>query len=145
MGILTILALMTSAVVAKPRSPDAELTRLQTRVDELERELKDIGRSVTALRLETDRWQALVERQMLAGPDFGPHHITEEMRLRMQAQHQQLAQQTQYNQGLQMAMQNQALQAQHGIADPGHRHGLLGFEGFCNCVPARHDMFLRGA
>jgi hypothetical protein len=144
---------MTSAVVAKLRPPvDVEITRLQTKVDDLESRLEDVNRELdqtildlTTKRIEADRWRALVERyqgreeqQRPAGPNFGVHQITEEMRLRMQAQFQaqqlmamaqsqQLAQQNFYGEGLpqMLGAQAQALE-------------------WCNCVPARHDMFRLG-
>jgi hypothetical protein len=158
MSILTTLALMTGAVVAKLRMPDAdvevevEVTRLQARVDELDRQLTNLERDLATTRIEADRWRALVERyqgraeqQLPAGPDFGPHYITEEMRLRLQAQHQTrelqaMAQAQAQQDQAQLAQYNQGLAAvNYPIAQA---QGLLGaYEGFCNCVPARHDMF----
>jgi septal ring factor EnvC (AmiA/AmiB activator) len=155
---------MTSAVVAKLREPpvDVEITRLQAKLDKLEHEFEDINRELdqtildlTTSRIEADRWRALAERreeqQRPAGPDFGVHQITEEMRLRLQAQFQ--AQQLMAMAQSQQASMN-AQQAQHhqGLAQQNfYGEGLpqmLGQQAqaleWCNCVPARHDMFRLG-
>jgi hypothetical protein len=157
---------MTSAVVAKLREPpvDVEITKLKAQVDDLERRLKNLRGDLVISRIQADRWRALVERyqgreeqQRPAGPDFGVHQITEEMRLRLQAQFQaqQLmamaqsqqvnAQQAQYQQNLaqqNLAQQNLAQQNFYGEGLP----QMLGSQAqaleWCNCVPARHDMFL---
>lgn len=160
MSVLTTLALMTSAVVAKLREPpvDVEITRLQAKLDKLEREFEDINRELdqtildlTTSRIEADRWRALAERreeqQRPAGPDFGVHQITEEMRLRLQAQFQAqqlmaMAQSQQANMNMQQAQYHQ------GLAQQNYFQGNLGVQAqaleWCNCVPARHDMFRLG-
>jgi hypothetical protein len=137
MSVLTTLALMTSAVVAKLREPpvDVEITRLQAKVDDLNRQLTNFERDLAIARLQADRWRALVERreaqQRAAGPNFGVC-VSEEM-LRAQAQMQQLMAMAQHHQGL--AQQN-------------YSQGNLGAQAqaleWCNCVPARHDMFRLG-
>jgi hypothetical protein len=174
MSVLTTLALMATAVVAKVRQPpvDVEITRLQAKVDDLERRLKNLRGDLVISRIQADRWQALVERyqgreeqQRPAGPDFSSPQFTEEMRLRMQAQHQAqhqvqqlmaMAQSQQANMNAQQAQQHQALAQQNYFQsnqmDLGHQVGvgILGSQPqaqaleWCNCVPARHDMFLRG-
>jgi hypothetical protein len=131
MSILTTLALMTSAVVAKLRVPDSDIkiTRLQTRVDELDRQLMNLERDFTTARIEADRWRALVERyqgraERPAGPDFRAVELAREQTRQLQA----MAQAQQYNQGL----------AAVNFSNPAQG---LQFGGFCNCVPARHDAF----
>jgi|HubBroStandDraft_6_1064221.scaffolds.fasta_scaffold01938_6 hypothetical protein len=162
MSVLTTLALMTSAVVAKLReSPvDVEITRLQAKVDDLNRQLTNFERDLTIARIQADRWRALVERyqgreeqQRPAGPDF----TTEEMRSRLQAQYQAqqlmaMAQSQQANINAQQTQQHQALAQQNyfqgGLQSLEHQVGVgaLGSQAqtleWCNCVPARHDMFL---
>jgi hypothetical protein len=155
---------MATAVVAKVRptvNADVEVTRLQAKVDDLDGQLLEARRDYDRLLIEADRWRALAERyqgreeqQRPAGPDFGVHQITEEMRLRMQAQFQAqqlmaMAQSQQAN--MQQAQQAQALAQQNcfqgNLMGLGHV-GALGSQAqaleWCNCVPARHDMFLRG-
>ena len=157
MSILTTLALMTSAVVAKLVNPDVEITRLQAKIDDLEGQLTEaktvavvLGRERDQLRVLVERYQGREDQQRPAGPDFSVHQITEEMRLRLQAQYQmrQLQAMAQSQQALQMLAQ----QNFYGEGIPqmlGLQHNQLGaqlagaHEGFCNCVPARHDMFLR--
>jgi hypothetical protein len=157
MSILTTLALMTSAVVAKLHNPDVEMTRLQAKIDDLEGQLTEaktvavvLGRERDQLRVLVERYQGREDQQRPAGPDFSVHQITEEMRLRLQAQYQmrQLQAMAQSQQALQMLAQ----QNFYGEGIPqmlGLQHNQLGaqltgaHEGFCNCVPARHDMFLR--
>jgi hypothetical protein len=155
MSALTTLALMTGAVVAKLREPfnvDVEITRLQARVDDFERQLTDLERSLAESRLEADRWRALVERyqgreeqQRPAGPDFSSHHITEEMRLRLQAQHQasQLMAMAQAQQNQLMAQYHQQDPPQNAFNGLGQMTQAQALD-WCNCVPARHDMFLSG-
>jgi hypothetical protein len=158
MSILTTLALMTSAVVAKLVNPDVEITRLQAKIDDLEGQLTEaktvaviLGRERDQLRALVERYQGREDQQRPAGPDFSVHQITEEMRLRLQAQLQtrqlQAMAQAQCNQA---QYQQQALGGQnfYGEGIPqllGQQHSQLGAQmaGFCNCVPARHDMFLR--
>jgi hypothetical protein len=163
MSILTTLALMTSAVVAKLHNPDVEITRLQAKIDDLEGQLTEaktvaviLGRERDQLRVLVERYQGREDQQRPAGPDFSLHQITEETRLRLQAhlQAQQLMAmamaQAQCNQAQQAQYQQQALGGQnfYGEGIPqmlGQQHNQLGAQmaGFCNCVPARHDMFLR--
>jgi len=153
MSVLTTLAFMTSAVVAKLREPpvDVEITRLQAKVDDLDRQLTNFERDLAIARLQADRWRALAERreeqQRPAGPDFGVHQITEEMRLRLQAQFQAqqlmaMAQSQQANMNMQQAQYHQ------GLAQQNYFQGNLGAQAqaleWCNCVPARHDMFRLG-
>jgi hypothetical protein len=157
MSVLTTLALMVTSFVAKPRPHDVEITELKALVDELNRQLMEAGHQRDEARLEGDRWRALVERyqgrkeqQRTAGPDFGAQLEMDRARVQMQ----QLmamadlqpyqAQQAQSQQYQYQATQQHALAAQNF-----HGQGLLGAQNldleqsrFCNCVPARHDMFL---
>jgi hypothetical protein len=142
MSVLTTLALMVTSFVAKPRPHDVEITELKALVDELNRQLMEartvavrLGHQRDEARLEGDRWRALVERyqgrkeqQRPAGPDFGAQ--LERDRARAQAQQlMAMGQSQQYP-----ATQQYALAAAQGLQEQGRM--------FCNCVPARHDMFL---
>jgi len=151
MSVLTTLALMVTSFVAKPRPHDVEITELKALVDELNRQLMEAGHQRDEARLEGDRWRAMVERyqgrkeqQRPAGPNFGAQLEMD----RARAQTQQLmamAQSQQYQYQDNMAQnQQQALAAQnYGQGFPQMLDGLAGaHQGLCNCVPARHDMFL---
>jgi hypothetical protein len=152
MSVLTTLALMTGAVVAKlrPVNADVEITRLQAKLDELNSKLSDFERDLAISRLQADRWRALVERyqgreeqQRPAGPDFRAH---QEMRERLQA-HYQAQQLMAMAQAQQMNMNAQQAQHHQGLAQQNYFQGNLGAQAqttleWCNCVPARHDMFL---
>lgn len=61
MSIVSTLALMASAIIAKVRkpSPEAELAALQARLDDLNRRYDEQLATVTRQR---DEWQALAER-----------------------------------------------------------------------------------
>jgi hypothetical protein len=143
MTILTTLALMTSAVVAKlHESSDVEATRLQAKVDEFERKVADVERDLAALRLECDRWRA---------SDFRPPQLlarTPELDEEFRAQQQTRAlmayaqQQTQAQQMQAQAQQMQMQMNQQYLGGLAQQSSQGAYEGFCNCVPARHDMFL---
>ena len=108
MSIVSTLALMASAVIARVRKPslEAELAALQARLDDLNRRYDEHLANVTRQR---DDWQALAERfrdyairptrsgVMLGQTVFNSHNLQQQIE-----------------------------------------------EFVCNCVPARHDMFLRG-
>jgi hypothetical protein len=120
MSIISTLALMITGFVAKqpvkvdPR--DAEIAQLKTQVDDL--------------RSERDRWMDLAEawRGRYYGSDSAMQQVAQ-----AQAQAQQL-----------MAYSQQAQAAQMLAQQPQYQQDGLINQAFynCNCVPARHDMFL---
>jgi septal ring factor EnvC (AmiA/AmiB activator) len=130
---MSIFALMISAVAAKLRSElaDVEITKLKAQIDDLDRQLTDVKRDLATMRIECDRWRALVERYQ--GRAEQPQRIAEE----------------QTRQLMGMAQAQQAQYSQHNIANQVQQNQVLGSglsqmieQHFCNCVPARHDMFL---
>jgi hypothetical protein len=148
MSVLTTLALMSTALVAKLRpNPDVENTRLQARVDDLERQLDEakavavrLGRERDTLREMLSRWQGRAEQQVPAGPNFMPvHQINEATRqhMMMQAQAQQQSALAQMN-GQNF---NQDIFGQQALGQYSQEQALQDDAMFCNCVPARHDMF----
>ena len=128
MSIISTLALMASAVIARIRPPslDDELAALQARLDDLNRRYDEHLANVTRQR---DEWQGLAERFR----DYA---------LRQQAPNYGLQQQYQA-QNLQNAqIQNSFMLGQSVFG--AHNLGQQIDAFVCNCVPARHDMFLRG-
>lgn len=158
MSISSILAFVLAGVAAKTKSVQVA-RRSEDRTRELEARIAELEAAIGAANERARRDQELIdiwrERALApAGPDFRPPQIAQQQAAMMQAalaqaQHaQQLAQYNQqaamnaqnfYNQGAQY--QNQMLGQAVGL------HGaqnLIDAELWCNCVPARHDMFLRG-
>jgi hypothetical protein len=106
-------------------------------------ELAELERTIAELRL--------VNAPQPAGPDFRPPELArvQELQWAIAQRQSQLAQSQQYMAAQMNAQTAMAQQAQlAGMQNPCYNQGLLGagpsFEDFCNCVPARHDMFLRG-
>jgi superoxide dismutase len=143
MSILTTLALMTSAVVAKLREVDprdAKIAKLKAQVDDLERQLADVERN-------RDTWREMAEawRQRT-------YQLVEARRPQQAAQQAQLLQAQAHQQQMQAALAQQAQPAPYWNQLGQNQASLLGqieqvfegFEQFCNCVPARHDLFTRG-
>jgi hypothetical protein len=144
MSVLTTMALMVTAIAKNLRGD-----RQDDRVAELEAQIAKIAddrdmwreRASEALRRAHDA----PHHPQPAGPDFRPPQLAQA----------QLAQ-WQQAQGLAMAQyaQQQAQQYQQNLAAMQQQNslnqGLLGAQGlqmpaeWCNCVPARHDMFLSG-
>lgn len=127
MSIFGSLALMATALFARPRPPDVEITELKAKIDDLTRERDEA-------RVERDRWRSLAfswERRYELASEYP--NLAQRM-----AQHAQMAQHPQMAQQAQMAMMN------------AYPQGMLGAQGlqlpadYCNCVPARHDMLIRG-
>jgi chromosome segregation ATPase len=125
MSVLTTLALMVTSLVAKPQPPDVEITRLQAKIDELERQLEDIRRDVDGWMDIAQRWRARYEA-------LRPNN-EEIVRAQMQAQQLMAMAQSQSMQQTIAAQNSLYCQQMPGLAGA--------YEGFCNCVPARHDMF----
>jgi hypothetical protein len=116
---MSIFALLASAIAAriKPESLDVRITRLQAKIDDLNREFDTTLARVTRQR---DDWERLAKsyRDMLHERRDTPqeqHFINEAMRQQIQAQQAQM-----------LGAQNFA-------------QALDAF--ICNCVPARHDAF----
>jgi len=159
MSIASVLAFVVGAIaaksksmqVARPSEDHPELAELEAKVAELEDALATSNSVRDVLAIDRDDWRARAEAyrarldrpgfgaQMPAGPDFRPVSLVEQ-------QSRQALQQAAVNQ-----MQNQmaAAQAYQGqAANMPYGQGLAGllggqaFEDFCNCVPARHDLFL---
>jgi len=123
MSIISTLALMITGFVAKqpikvdPR--DAEIAELKAKIDDLNRQLNSV-------RDDRDGWMRMAEAWR------GRYYGSDSAIAQAQQQAQQLmdyGQQAAAYQGQLGQLQTQQLQDQR-------------FGGFCNCVPARHDMFL---
>lgn len=134
MGVLSSLALLALPLMKRPASPDVELTRLQAKINELERKLEDVERDRDGWRDIAMRWRARAERTT----EF---HAAQQLQAQMQLQHahlnQQVAAQNFYGQGL-----PQMLGAQN------FHQGLFGQVAQtqwpdCTCVPGRSAL-LRG-
>ena len=135
MSILTTFALMATAVIAKIRQieddpRDVTIRRLEAEINDLKRERDD-------WRTMAENWRAHAyeradirrEQQQAAAmplPQIVPIEAAMEY----------------VNQQLQATVAQQAQRAS-GLAQQG-QNLLSSFEGFCNCVPARHDLFLSG-
>ena len=152
MSISSILAFVLAGVAAKTKSVQVA-RRSEDRTRELEARIAELEAAIGAANELARRDQELIdiwrERALApAGPDFRPPQIAQQQAAMMQAQHgQQLAQYNQqaamnaqnfYNQGAQY--QNQMLGQAVGLLGA---QNLINAELWCNCVPARHDMFLR--
>ena len=141
MSVLTTLALMTSAVVAKLREVDprdAKIAKLKAKVDDLERQLADVERNRDTWREMAEAWRQRTYQLVEAR--------------RPEQQQAQLLQAQAHHQQMQAALAQQAQQAPYFNSLGQNQANLLGqveqvfqsFEQFCNCVPARHDLFTRG-
>ena len=136
MSLTTILLAFAPGIAARIKRPeintDVEHTR---RVAELEGQIAKIAE-------DRDMWRdraLMAEAPRPAGPDFRPTEVARAQELQWMAQAQQ------------NAMQNAQLAYQQGLGTIGQlaqHQGLLGAQAlqmpgeWCNCVPARHDMFL---
>jgi len=130
MSILSALGLLvTAAIRPKPDSRDAEIIAFKTQINDLTRERDDA-------RFEVDRYRALARRWEERFQARQPSEV-----IYNQAQ-QALAQQ--YAQGQQYAAQNLCQPGQQGLAQSQSMQQMLGeqqYEGFCNCVPSRAQMW----
>ena len=88
MSIVSTLALMASAIIAKVRkpSPEAELAALQTRLDDLNRRYDE---NLAAVTRQRDQWQALAERFRDYALEMQPTHAGK-IQAQAQAQTQQM-------------------------------------------------------
>ena len=144
MSVLTTMALMVTAIAKNLRAD-----RQDDRVAELEAQIAKIAddrdmwreRASEALRRAHDA----PHHPQPAGPDFRPPQQAQGINPYYAAQ--------QLGQLGQLAQQNAQLAQQQQLAAMQQNYlnqGLLGAQGlqmpaeWCNCVPARHDMFLSG-
>ena len=138
MSVLTTMALMVTAIAKNLRAD-----RQDDRVAELEAQIakiaddRDMWRERALQRIEARPPQP-------AGPDFRPPQLAQAQLAQWQ-QAQGLAMAQYAQQQAQQYQQNLGMQQQNYL-----NQGLLGAQGlqmpaeWCNCVPARHDMFLNG-
>jgi tRNA U38,U39,U40 pseudouridine synthase TruA len=125
---MSLFALMTAAVVAKLRpNPDVETTK---RIAELERQIEELEVRLDSARTEAKDWE-VVSSAWRARYEQAVFPYA-------QAQQQQMAAALQHQAAMnaQMAMQANSLhQYQQGML------GAQNFDGFCNCVPSRSQMW----
>ena len=162
MSVSSILAFVLAGVAAKVksvqvarRSEDHELVEAKRRIAELE---DDIALANAQGRRDQELIDIWRERALgnVPRPGFGPpvpQIALQQAAAQMQAQAQVMQSQAmqsqlaQYNQQAALNAQNYGAQFQNRML--GQAAGLLGAqmidaELWCNCVPARHDMFLKG-
>jgi hypothetical protein len=112
------------------------LKRPEPRIAELEAEIDDLQSQLEHVKRDRDYWRSMFE---------AAHRS-----LSMRAEFAQQTQQVQFIQARADLMQAQAQQAlaqqaqQMQFAHPAKQALSQTFEGWCNCVPARHDLFLTG-
>ena len=159
MSISSVLAFVLAGVAAKAKS--VQVARRSERIAELEAErdrqyeenaalivrIAELEGDVARANIQYRRDQELIdiwrERALGGGAQQPPPQIA------LQQAAAQL-QQAQYNAQAAMNAQNLGAQYQNQMLGQQVPMGLLGAqtlidaELFCNCVPARHDMFLRG-
>jgi hypothetical protein len=171
MSISSILAFVLAAgAAAKNRRADRQdeklIAELEAKLVEVEGERDrqyEANVSLIARIAELESDLAMLQRENAAqsraltpvGPDFRPHRgslqLGEQAHLRALGQQGLQALQAQQAQLAHLAYQNglgqqynaqQAMNAQNvGLLGA---QSLIDSELFCNCVPARHDLFLRG-
>jgi hypothetical protein len=164
MSVSSVLAFMLAGVAAKAKS--VQVARRSERIAELEAErdrqyeenaalivrIAELEGDVARANIQYRRDQELIdiwrERALGRPPQVALQQAAAQMQA-AQMQAQLLAQhnaqaamnaQNFYNQGAQQ-YQNQQLAQAVGLLGA---QSLIDAELFCNCVPARHDMFLRG-
>jgi uncharacterized coiled-coil protein SlyX len=147
MTVLTTMALMVTAIAKNlraDRQDEKRIAKLEARIAELEDAIATANAQARRDQELIDLWR---ERALAT-----PARQVVEFRPPQSALHQQAA-------GLQAAqahlqqMANQAQTAQYQAMQQAMvfrqgamlgAQGLIDAELWCNCVPARHDMFLRG-
>jgi hypothetical protein len=109
---------MTTAVVAKlrPPNPDVEATK---RIAELERQVEELELRLEIARSEANDWRARYEQMAL------PYAQAQNAALQQYAQAQLQA----------------AMNAQNFYPFQQAQPGLQAFDGFCNCVPSRSQVW----
>ena len=138
MSVSSILAFVVAGVAAKNRRADRPDKK---RIAELEVKIAELEDAIATANVQARRDQELIdiwrERALAPPPQIAQQQAAQMLQAQAYAQ--------------QMNFQNAAYQNQ-GLAQLGQQAplGLLGAqtlidrELWCNCVPARHDMFLRG-
>ena len=158
MSILTTLALVASSVVAKirqaePEPMDVEITRLQARIDGMNASLTKLETQIHDLTRERDSWYELTVawrrryETLRDAPRITEQRPTPEsiqqtyanLQANQMIQYERCsnAQMAQNAQGLAMQDLAQAMRNAWPTNEELDRF-------VCNCVPARHDLFLRG-
>jgi len=144
MSVSSILALFVGAIAVKNRRADRQEEK---RTAELEARIAELEDAIATANVQARRDQELIdiwrERALAPPPQIAQQQAAQMLQAQAQLHQAQYAQQ--------MNFQNAAYQNQ-GLAQLGQQAplGLLGAqtlidrELWCNCVPARHDMFLRG-
>lgn len=137
MSVLSALALLAGSVgkvlEVKRKPPHANIDALETKIDDLERQLDGVRRDRDDWMRLCESWRARyynradVQREMAEQAALANAFYS-------QQQNAALAQQAQAQQFM-----NQLGQQQVGMLA-----GLQRPEPFCHCVPARHDLFIRG-
>ena len=153
MSISSVLAFVLAGVAAKAKSVRVA-KRSEDRTRALEARIAELEDAIATANVQARRDQELIdiwrERALGRPPQVALQQAAAQMQAaQMQAQQNMLAQynaqaamnaQNFYNQGAQQ-YQNQQLGQAVGLLGA---QTLIDAELFCNCVPARHDMFLRG-
>jgi len=161
MSVSSVLAFVLAGVAAKAKS--VQVARRSERIAELEAErdrqyeenaalivrIAELEGDVARANIQYRRDQELIDIWRERALGRPPQVALQQAAAQMQAQQNMLAQhnaqaamntQNFYNQGAQQ-YQNQQLGQAVGLLGA---QSLIDAELFCNCVPARHDMFLRG-
>jgi hypothetical protein len=157
MSISSILAFVIAGVAAKTKSvqvarPHEDVAELKAKVAELEDAIATANVNARRDQELIDIWREralLAEKAIATGPQpppgfgalrpAGPDFRPPEVALRQAAAQMQNAQLAQY----QYAQQQSAYQhGMQGMQALGQAQSLMDTELWCNCVPARHDMFL---
>ena len=143
MSVSSILALFVGAIAVKNRRADRQEEK---RTAELEARIAELEDAIATANVQARRDQELIDIWRERALGRPPQVALQQAAAQMQAQQALLAQYDQqqvqnfYNQGAQQ-YQNQQLGQAIGLLGA---QTLIDAELFCNCVPARHDMFLRG-
>lgn len=161
MSILTTLALMAGSIVAKirqaePEPMDVEISRLQAKVNEMDAGLTKLETKIHDLNRERDSWYELMQAWRSRYYELRDAPNGTVLRDPPRATEQRPTPDWAIRQAHQMIQCNNAALAQQAQAMqnayPLYQQGILGAQGLaaqvenfvCNCVPARHDMLLRG-
>lgn len=159
MSVSSMLAFVLAGAAVKNRRADrpdkiaalnAEIAALKVDLADARRDRDQARADLKAYERQASERASRVALEALqaarpAGPDFRPPHIAQMQQAALlqqaQAQHYQAAQ----NYNSLLNQQHFAQQAQLGQAMRLlGAQSLINAELWCNCVPARHDLFLRG-
>jgi hypothetical protein len=164
MSVSSILAFVLAGVAAKNRRADRqdenrqELIALRVDNADLRRRVAELEDAVAAANVQARRDQDLIDvwraraaaadeahTQLLARhprPPAGFGQLPQAAQMQAAAAQMQ-AQLAQHAQNAQLAQYNQA-QALGQVVGLAGAQSLINAELWCNCVPARHDLFLKG-